>query len=73
MRLADCSFIDNKENVIITGATRVGKSYLVYNFEIKTNSYKNIFLSSISFMMLYRDVLIGYYAKHNKRPHNNNT
>lgn len=28
MRLADCSFIDKKENVIITGATGVGKSYL---------------------------------------------
>ena len=28
MRLADCSYIDKKENIIITGATGVGKSYL---------------------------------------------
>jgi DNA replication protein DnaC len=28
MRLADCSFIEKKENIIITGATGVGKSFL---------------------------------------------
>ena len=28
VRLADCSFIEKKENIIITGATGVGKSYL---------------------------------------------
>lgn len=28
MRLADCSFIDKAENVIITGSTGCGKSYL---------------------------------------------
>jgi DNA replication protein DnaC len=28
LRLADLSFIDNKENIIITGKTGVGKSYL---------------------------------------------
>ena len=27
-RLADCSFIDKKQNIIITGSTGVGKSYL---------------------------------------------
>lgn len=28
LRLADCSFIDKKENVIITGSTGIGKSYI---------------------------------------------
>jgi DNA replication protein DnaC len=28
LRLADCSFIDKKENVLITGSTGVGKSYI---------------------------------------------
>lgn len=28
LRLADCAFIDNKENVLITGSTGIGKSYI---------------------------------------------
>ena len=28
LRLADCTFIDKKENVIITGSTGIGKSYI---------------------------------------------
>ena len=28
LRLADCAFIDKKENVLITGSTGVGKSYI---------------------------------------------
>ena len=29
MRLSECTFIDKKENVLITGSTDIGKSYLV--------------------------------------------
>jgi DNA replication protein DnaC len=32
MRLADCSFIEKRENIIITGSTGVGKSYLASAF-----------------------------------------
>lgn len=28
LRLADCAFIDKKENVLITGSTGIGKSYI---------------------------------------------
>jgi len=28
MRLAECSFIDKKENLLITGSTGIGKSFL---------------------------------------------
>src|ERR1039458_6329592 len=29
MRLAECVFIDKKENILITGSTGIGKSYLI--------------------------------------------
>ena len=32
MRLADCTYIDKSENIIITGATSTGKSYLASAF-----------------------------------------
>src|SRR5205814_86197 len=28
MRFADCNFIDNAENILITGSTGIGKSYI---------------------------------------------
>lgn len=60
----------NFDRVLKLASSVLKNSEDVDNFELKTNSYKNILISSISFLMLYRDSLIGYYAKHNKKPQN---
>lgn len=47
MRLADCSFIDKGENIIITGSTGAGKSYLATAFGIQAclKGYKVIYFN----------------------------
>lgn len=42
----------------------------VDDFKIKTDAYKNILISSMSFLMLYRNSLISYYKRHNEKPKN---
>lgn len=37
-------------------------------FEMKQNAYRNVLLSSISFLMQYRDSLILFYVRHKKEP-----
>jgi DNA replication protein DnaC len=47
-RLADCTFIEKKQNVIITGSTGVGKSYLAsaIGHQACTNGYKVIYANT---------------------------
>ena len=47
-RLADCTFIEKKQNIIITGSTGVGKSYLAsaLGHQACTNGYKVIYANT---------------------------
>ena len=47
-RLADCTFIEKKQNIIITGSTGVGKSYLAsaLGHQACTNGYKDIYANT---------------------------
>jgi DNA replication protein DnaC len=47
-RLADCTFIEKKQNLIITGSTGVGKSYLAsaIGHQACTNGYKVIYANT---------------------------
>lgn len=38
------------------------------DYEEKKKAYNNILISSISFLMMYRDSLISYYLEYNKKP-----
>ena len=58
----------NKDRVLKLAATVLKNSEDVDSFEVKTMSYKNVLLSSIAFLMEYRDYLISYYIKHKKEP-----
>jgi len=48
MRLADCSFIKRKEDILITGSTGVGKSYLasVLGHQACRNGYKVVYFNT---------------------------
>ena len=48
MRLADCSFIERKENVIITGSTGVGKSFFAsaLGHQACNKNYKVLYFNS---------------------------
>jgi DNA replication protein DnaC len=47
-RLADCTFIENKQNIIISGSTGVGKSYLAsaLGHQACINGYKVIYTNT---------------------------
>ena len=48
MRLADCTFIDRNENLLITGSTGIGKSYIAsaIGYQACTRSYKVYYAST---------------------------
>ncbi len=48
MRLAECSFLDRKENILITGSTGIGKSYLASALgqQACTLGYRVMYLNS---------------------------
>ncbi len=51
LRLADCSFIDRKHNILITGATGVGKSFLAsaLGHQACLLGYKTLYFNSQKF------------------------
>lgn len=48
MRLAECNFIDKKENILITGSTGIGKSYLAcaLGYQACTLGYRVMYFST---------------------------
>ena len=47
LRLADGSFIDKKENILITGATGLGKSYLASAFGLRPSAIRPASLDTV--------------------------
>lgn len=66
LRLADCSFVKRKENVLITGPTGVGKSYLAsaLGHQACLNGYKTLYFNTQKlFPKLKMNKADGSYAK----------
>ncbi|UWZ79756.1 IS21-like element helper ATPase IstB [Geoalkalibacter halelectricus] len=66
LRLADCSFIEQGQNIIITGATGTGKSYLAsaFGYQACLKGYKVMYLNlSKIFSKLSMSKADGSYMK----------
>lgn len=66
MNIADCSFIERAENILITGATGCGKSYLACAIgrQACTFGYKTIYLGMTRFLeKITQTKLDGTYIK----------
>lgn len=60
----------NIDSVLKLASIVLKNSEDVDDFGAKSIAYKNVLVSSISFLMVYRDYLIGYYNKFKKQPEN---
>ncbi len=70
LRLADCSFIDHKQNIIITGATGTGKSYMAsaLGYQACLKGYKVMYMNlSKLFSILKASKADGSYMKELKK------
>jgi hypothetical protein len=66
----DSSQRKSLDNILKLAANVLKNSEDVDDFEAKKLAYSNTLLSSISFLMLYRDALINYFVKYKKKPDN---
>ncbi len=70
MRLADCQFIDQGENIIITGATGVGKSYIAsaLGYQACFKGYKVMYFNLSKLLLKFKmSKADGSYMKELKR------
>jgi DNA replication protein DnaC len=52
MRLADCTFIDRNENLLITGSTEIGKKNVMRFFVLSlTTDYKTEYYDFVIFIL----------------------
>lgn len=66
LRLAECEFIDKKENILITGSTGAGKSYLAtaLGYQACINGYKAMYYNTTKlFSILKMAKADGSYLK----------
>ncbi|MDM1512962.1 metallophosphoesterase [Myroides odoratimimus] len=65
--------LDSKKNldlVLKLSSVILKNSEDVDNYKLKYNFYKQVLVSSISFLMIYRDSILFYYEKNKKAPEN---